>query len=62
MHTFKASKVNLDGTQTTIDHLGQNELDGWMEFAFGKYATVRIDRNDGKHVTYTDNGIEWVKV
>ena len=45
MHTFKASKVNIDGTLSTLDHLGQAELDEWMLSAYGKYATIRIDRD-----------------
>jgi hypothetical protein len=59
MHTFKASKVNLDGSLTTIDHLSQNELDGWMQWAYGKYATVSITRDDEKTKVYTDNGKKW---
>ena len=62
MFTYKASKVNLDGTLTTIDHLGHHELDEWMLWAYGKFATVSVARCDGKTAVWTDDGQEWDKV
>jgi len=59
LHTFTAQKLNLDGSLNTIDQLGHFEVDEWMQWAYGRFATVRITRDDGKAIIYTDNGDSW---
>jgi hypothetical protein len=58
---FKVSKLNLDGTLTTLDNLGMGELDCWMFGNYGKYATIQVESSKGQTIIYTDNGEEWVK-
>ncbi len=60
--TFTASKINLDGSLSHTENLAFDELDEYMERTYGKFASIRVGRSDGKVVFYTDNGQEWVKV
>lgn len=62
MTTFTFNKINMNGTLSHTENLSFSELDGFMLSAYGKFANVRVTRNDGKFVSYTDNGQEWVKV
>jgi len=59
---FKVQIVKLTEV-ITVDHLGETELNQWMAENYGKYAKVRITReNDGKVIEYTDNGDWWEKI
>ena len=62
MHTFTAYKLNLDGSLSHRVNLGHYELDEHMFSVYGKFANVKVVRDDGKSVVYTDNGEEWVRV
>lgn len=63
MFTFTAYKVELNGTLSNKEHLNFDELDSWMESKHGKFAIVAIVRDqDAKRVTYTDNGVKFVRV
>jgi len=62
LKTFKVSKVQLDGSRSTLDHLGHFELDQWMHQAYGKFATIEVtEEATRKSVVYTDNGTNWEK-
>ena len=63
MATFTVYKVNLDGSLSHRENLGQDELDAWMIAKHGKYATVSVTHDQsGKTVLYTDDGQWWDKV
>jgi len=62
-YTYTVYKRNLDGSLSNKETLGQDELDGWMQQAYGKFANVRVVRDqDQKVIDYTDNGSEFVPV
>ncbi len=62
MFSYSFFKLNLDGKKSHRENLNADELDWFMASVYGKYATVLVERSDGKKVTYTDNGTEWVRV
>ena len=59
---FKVSKVNLNGSLSTLDNLGELELNPWMTENYGKFATIQVEASNGCFVMYTDNGSEWEKI
>lgn len=61
-HYFSAFQVKLDGSLANRANLSHDELGEWMHQAYGKFATVRVERNDGSTVIYTDNGEEFVPI
>jgi hypothetical protein len=60
MFTYTFFKLNLDGSKSHRENLNADELDGFLASVYGKFATVLVERSDGKQVVYTDNGSEWV--
>jgi hypothetical protein len=60
--TFKVSQIKNGGILVTLDNLGFDELDAWMDRSYGKFATVLVEASNGKKVIYTDNGSSWEKV
>jgi hypothetical protein len=62
MLTFVVYSVSVFGTLTKHDHLGHAELDTWMAWAYGKFATVHVEASNGKSARYTDNGEQWERV
>ena len=61
MKTFVAYSIGCDGLLRKHDHLGESELDAWMEWAYGKFGSVQIDCDNGVSIRYSDNGIKWEK-
>lgn len=58
--TYSAYKLNLDGSLSHRENLGQAELDDWMDRVYGKFGSVQVVRDQtGMTVTYTDNGQAW---
>ena len=62
MHTFTSYKVNLDGSLSHRENLSHDEVSEYMHRVYGKFATVKVVRDDGNSIVYTDNGAEWEKV
>jgi len=60
--TFTAHRVLLDDSLTDAAFLGEFELDDWMDEMYGRAATVRVQRDDGNTVIYTDDGLGFVPV
>ena len=59
MKHFTFYKLNLDGTLTNKQHLNSEELDGFMEAAYGKFANVLVEDEKGNQCIYSDNGRQW---
>lgn len=62
MLSFSVFKVNLDGSLSNRENLGQNELDSYIASIYGKFATILVRASNGVEVTYTDNGSFYEKV
>jgi len=50
----------MNGKLSNKEHLNDNELDKWMDKVYGKFANVRVERNDGRWIEYTDDGKKFV--
>lgn len=44
------------------EHINNDELDAWMNNAYGVHATVKVVHDlSGKAITYTDDGQKFVR-
>jgi len=59
-HSFSVYKIEQNGKKSNRENLGHDELDKWMNKVYGKFANVRVERDDGNWVEYTDNGTKFV--
>ena len=58
MLTFVAFGL-IENTFKKVDHLGQLELDEWLDWALSKFEKVRIEASNGVNRVYTKVGNQW---
>jgi len=59
---YTVYKLGLDDNLTHKEHINADELDQWMDAAYGLFATVKVVRSDNKFIVYTDNGESFEKI
>jgi len=57
---YTVYKIEQNGKLTNKEHLNDNELDKWMDKVYGKFVNIKVERNDGRWIEYTDDGKKFV--
>jgi hypothetical protein len=61
-YSFSVYKIEQNGKLSNRENLGHDELDPYMNKVRGKFAKIRVVRDDGKWLEYDDDGTDWKQV